>query len=80
MTSPRKEYLGDGLYAEFDGVYIELSAPREEGEHWVGLEMETLFALIRFANEVGWGKLIERALKNSTPNKRTADHEQPRDS
>lgn len=35
-------YLGDGLYASFDGYMIRLRAPREEGDHWVGLEPEVL--------------------------------------
>jgi len=31
-------YLGDGLYAEFDGHHIILRTEREEGTHWVALE------------------------------------------
>jgi hypothetical protein len=29
----REEYLGDGLYASFDGYQIRLRAPRENGVH-----------------------------------------------
>lgn len=39
-----KTYLGDGLYARFDGYAVILSAPREHGEHWVCLEPEVLQA------------------------------------
>ena len=31
-------YLGDGLYASFDGFSFVLRAPREGGNHWVALE------------------------------------------
>lgn len=44
-----EEYLGDGLYASFDGFMITLRAPRENGDHWVGLEPQVYAALTRFA-------------------------------
>ena len=34
-------YLHDGLHASFDGWQIVLRAPREGGDHWIGLEPET---------------------------------------
>ena len=34
----KEEYLGDGLYASFDGFMFTLRAPREHGDHWVVLE------------------------------------------
>lgn len=34
----REVYLGDGLYASFDGWQIRLRAPRENGDHEVFLE------------------------------------------
>jgi hypothetical protein len=37
-------YLGDGLYASFDGFIFWLRAPRDEGDHYVGLEPEVLTA------------------------------------
>lgn len=42
-------YLGDGLYARFDrfGMLI-LRAPREGGDHWVGLEPEVLESLLTY--------------------------------
>lgn len=47
-----KTYLGDGLYATFDGYSFILSAERENGEHWVGLEPFVFNALIEFRDEV----------------------------
>lgn len=45
-------YLGDGLYAWFDGWQIILRAPREHGDHWVGLEPATFAALLQFAERI----------------------------
>jgi hypothetical protein len=45
-------YLGDGLYASFDGWMLTLKAPREDGEHWVGLEPEVLEALLQFVERL----------------------------
>lgn len=39
-------YLGDGLYASFDGFAITLRAPRPEGDHYVGLEPAVYLALL----------------------------------
>jgi len=45
----RKEtYLGDGLYASYDGWQIVLRAPREGGDHFVALEPEVWSALLAF--------------------------------
>lgn len=61
MTT-KEEYLGDGLYASFDGWQIVLRAPRDGFDdppgvatHWVGLEPATYAALRRFAQSV-WEK------------------------
>ncbi len=44
---PRNEetYLGDGLYASFDGWCVRLRAPREDGSHYVMLDPETYLSL-----------------------------------
>lgn len=47
-----EEYLGDGLYASFDGYMITLRAPRMEGDHWVGLEPEVFQNLLAFERRV----------------------------
>jgi hypothetical protein len=47
---PRDEhYLGDGLYASFDGFQVLLRAPREHGDHWVGLEWNVFCNLVQWA-------------------------------
>ena len=38
MPDAKETYLGDGLYASFDGWTITLRAPREHGDHFVCLE------------------------------------------
>lgn len=48
----KETYLGDGLYASFDGWQIILRAPRETGDHWVGLEPEVLNNLLRYIQEL----------------------------
>lgn len=49
MTGP--VYLGDGVYARFDGYAIWLAANHHANEV-VALEPEVLNALIRFADQV----------------------------
>lgn len=41
-------YLGDGLYASFDGWSIKLRAPREGGDHFVGLEPDVYRAMLEW--------------------------------
>ena len=41
-------YLGDGLYASYDGWQIKLRAPREDGDHEVFLEPAVLREFERF--------------------------------
>lgn len=48
VSEPKETYLGDGLYASFDGFMITLRAPRTEGDHWVGLEPNVYAALLEF--------------------------------
>lgn len=44
----KETYLGDGLYASFDGWQFWLRAPRSEGDHEVALEPQTLAAFLAF--------------------------------
>ena len=53
-TEGGEVYLGDGLYASFDGWQIQLRAPRENGDHFVALEPEVLDNLITFIKSLGW--------------------------
>lgn len=50
---PRETYLGDGLYASFDGYQITLRAPRGNDDHWVCLEPSVFHSLIDFARACG---------------------------
>lgn len=45
-------YLGDGLYASFDGFGFKLRAPRSGVDHWVYLEWETLAEFSRMVKGV----------------------------
>jgi hypothetical protein len=45
-------YLGDGLYAEFDGYHIRLFASHGDGIHHVFLEPETLAAFLRYVEKL----------------------------
>jgi hypothetical protein len=45
-------YLGDGLYASFDGYQIDLRAPRIEGDHKVSLEPAVLRKLLEAVLEL----------------------------
>lgn len=49
----RKErYLGDGLYASFDGYQVRLWAPRVDGEHEVFMDPDVYRELVRFESEL----------------------------
>jgi hypothetical protein len=52
MKQRGETYLGDGLYASFDGYQITLRAPREFGDHFVALDSSTLEAFERFVKEL----------------------------
>jgi hypothetical protein len=43
-----EHYLGDGLYASFDGHSVLLRAPRLEGDHWVALEPRVWTELLQW--------------------------------
>jgi len=45
-------YIGDGLYAAFDGWGFTLRARRGGREHWVYLEPEVYVAFRRFVENV----------------------------
>ena len=50
---PRDEtYLGDGLYASWDGFQICLRAPRAGGDHFVCLDGYVLLALAAYLRHV----------------------------
>jgi hypothetical protein len=58
-----EEYLGDGLYARFDGVFVWLRAPTERGYQEVGLDLYLVLPnFLRFIEEVKF--LIEEMKKD----------------
>lgn len=44
MLMKTEVYLGDGLYASWDGYQIKLRAPRMEGDHEIYMEPEVIMA------------------------------------
>lgn len=53
MERGEKTYLGDGLYASFDGWQIYLRAPRSSGaDHWVALEPDVFAALVEYQRRI----------------------------
>ena len=44
-------YLGDGLYASYDGYQFILRAPRTGGDHWVALELPVYKNFIEFVHK-----------------------------
>ncbi len=52
MPTDGETYLGDGLYASFDGFQVCLRAPRSDGDHVVYLEAFTLKNFIEFLQKV----------------------------
>lgn len=52
VSEPR--YLGDGVYAGFDGSQIWLWTERETGRHEIALQPPVMVALTDYADRV-WG-------------------------
>jgi len=46
---PKERYIGDGVYASFDGYQIWLKTPRNGGTHLIALEPAVFAQLIGFA-------------------------------
>jgi hypothetical protein len=54
MPITNEEYIGDGVYASFDGFAITLRAPRERGDHFIVLEPREFMALLNYAKRLGY--------------------------
>jgi hypothetical protein len=52
MNACPETYLGDGLYASFDGWQVILRAPREHMDHVVALEPEVIVAFRRYLGDL----------------------------
>lgn len=62
-------YLGDGLYAHFDGYQFILRAPREYGDHLVALEPPVFDALLKYREKVyADAKTIQKENENDMAN------------
>jgi hypothetical protein len=49
---PEETYLGDGLYASFDGYQFRLRAPRSGGDHEVYMEPPVLLAFQEYVDQI----------------------------
>lgn len=63
-----RAYLGDGVYATFDGYQVILTTERLDGVHWVAVEPQVLTALNDY-----WA-LIVRHYQTA----KTLSHQQPK--
>lgn len=54
MTSEPTVYIGDGVYAEFNGYDVQLRTNREDGKHFLHLERDAVQHLVRFLRDKGW--------------------------
>jgi hypothetical protein len=52
LVVDNEEYLGDGLYASFDGYQFRLRAPRGLGDHVVYLDRHVVRAFELYVNKV----------------------------
>ena len=46
-----KKYIGDGVYASYDGFHIWLSTERLTGQHYIALDDTTYASLVAFVDE-----------------------------
>jgi hypothetical protein len=58
MSGPDERYLGDGVYATFDGWFVWLTVDRNGVKERVALEPEVYAALRRYARDV-WPNIEE---------------------
>ena len=66
MTS-RKHYLGDGVYADFDGYALVLTAENGESvQHEIVLEPSVMEALLRYAVTIWDRNQLQTVLDKET--------------
>lgn len=51
-NEPNAEYLGDGVYASFDGFQVKLSTPEQVPYNEIYLENQTMVALQRYSEKM----------------------------
>jgi hypothetical protein len=49
----KETFLGDGLFASFDGFALTLRAPRQHGDHFVVFEPSVFKEFLQFARQCG---------------------------
>jgi len=59
-----KRYIGDGVYASFDGYQIWLTTERDGRTHSIALEAETFDALIQYQKDLA--ELTRKAFGDQT--------------
>lgn len=52
MNLDKETYLGDGVYARFDGYQVWLRTPRESGDHEIALEPTVYEALTNYVRNL----------------------------
>lgn len=52
MKLNEETYLGDGVYARFDGYQVWLRTPRENGDHEIALEPAVYEALTNYVRNL----------------------------
>ena len=60
----KETYLGDGLYASFDGFQFILRAPRLHDDHFVALEPSVLDSFMNYVEHVKQSKNMNELEKN----------------
>jgi hypothetical protein len=51
----KERYLGDGVYARFDGYQLRLQTVRDSGKHVIYLDSSVLVELERYIGDVRSG-------------------------
>ena len=51
MKRPNETYIGDGVYASYDGFQIWLRTEREGGDHEIALEPEVFASLTKYVGQ-----------------------------
>lgn len=65
MSETKESYLGDGLYASYDGYMLKLRAPRIDGDHEVYLEPGVMQEFMAFVERAYGLKItVEKAEKD----------------
>lgn len=67
MPEAKPTYLGDGVYASFDGYQIWLRTERENGVHEIALEPPVAKAFIAFAERVWAPMTVIRMALDDAP-------------